>query len=129
MARNRTKIELKQLFTRLKTKGISDAMMHELIDRLWRNNNVYSTGARRMTNLQSHNVKIVFAKTFLEQPVIVQFDVYRYTPRGSAYIKRDVLYTYPDNLQPTKTGIEINIDSREPLAGIIIEYEFKESTT
>jgi len=72
-----------------------------------------------------HTITVVFNAAFLAIPITSKFEVYRNAPYGGGYKRKDVLFTHAESW-PDLTGFEIEIDSREDLTGVIIEYIFLE---
>jgi hypothetical protein len=148
--RQRTKSELKRLFSNLRRKMISDNMMSILIDVLWRDRvqgnwaqtdpyqpdflknkpAIAHIEADVVENLQSHTVNVEFKNEFTAIPAgMGNLKIYRLEPEEGEYILADVLFNFPSLTWLTTTGFTVQINSTENLTGIFIDYTFIEKTT
>lgn len=81
------------------------------------------------TDYPTGEVAITFKSAFPQTPITIKLEVYRYSEQmTNKYQRIPVFFDYGDDNDPIKTtGFTIYIDSSiEPLAGIIIEYGFRE---
>lgn len=148
--RQRTKSELKRLFSNLSRKLITDNMMSILIDVLWRDRiqgnwtqtDLYQADyiknkpavahieADVVENLQSHTVNVEFKNEFTAIPAgMGNLKIYRLAPEEGEYILADVLFSFPSLTWLTTTGFTVKINPTEDLTGIFIDYTFIQKTT
>jgi hypothetical protein len=104
--------------------------------------NAYSTSSTYITNTGSsalevkgkrenltvNLVELLFPVLFPSQPIETNLKVYKIDAYGGGFKKKDILWYYPDALQPRVDGVDIMIDPKvTDLTGIIIEYKYEEA--
>jgi len=82
----------------------------------------------RAEDLDDNLVEIAFPNEFPVPPIETKLEVYKISAYGGGFKRKDILWYYPDSLQPRVDGVDIQIDPEVvDLTGIIIEYTYEEA--